>query len=562
MLDKLQFVAREDKPKLICRRTMPFAKLIIIQPGHASHEFKVEREIVTIGRALDNMIALEDDANVSRYHAEIERRADTFWLIELGSSNGTTVNDHPVDLDRQLGNGDLICLGGSTMIEFHLSDIPWQAQEERYREEPVEPSAVEPAPLPASEAPAINTSGVAGAQLPDAGALAQQPLGVAQSSTGISPIYIIGAIGGGLLLTAIVAGIFFIGRSGGCKASVRIVSPQSGVTINGPAPIRVDAEEAKCIDRVIYQLDGVKVASSEIPPYQAMLDPADISGLQPGNHVLTATIEDEKGNRTIQPDVVVLGFENARVNGPDVSPSPPSAASPGSGDQQTGEQRTTLSTADIRSMCAGLAKEVSPKKDYDFDLELIHSVQARTKDYLAGGFYGRARKFRDVINDRFVQEQGLDPRLGYVTAMSRSNFVPSSGQQDLGAQGDGLWRMQLSLAQSAGYLGRCGTLTLTDPDQKCAAIVASTYVKTLVIDLFAGDALYAVACFGMTPKEAAQWRDQHASGDRRDLWKVINSKEQRERLTRFFAAGIVGENPERFNLTGDSPLSKLYPRNQ
>ena len=39
-----------------------------------------------------------------------------------------------------------------------------------------------------------------------------------------------------------------------------------------------------------------------------------------------------------------------------------------------------------------------------------------------------------------------------------------------------------------------------------------------------------------------------------------DSAEQRERLTRFFAAGIVGENPQQFGLTTDSPLSNLYPR--
>src|SRR6184192_3374910 len=84
---------------------MSFAKLVIIQPGHASRELKVEDGLVTIGRALDNSVALEDDSNVSRYHAEIERRGDKFWLIELGSSNGTTLNDRTVDSDRQLEHG-------------------------------------------------------------------------------------------------------------------------------------------------------------------------------------------------------------------------------------------------------------------------------------------------------------------------------------------------------------------------------------------------------------------------------------------------------------------------
>jgi len=117
----------------------------------------------------------------------------------------------------------------------------------------------------------------------------------------------------------------------------------------------------------------------------------------------------------------------------------------------------------------------------------------------------------------------------------------------------------LTLAQNAGYLGRCGTTTLSDQNQKCAAMVAAAYLKALEVDLFGGDPLYAVACFGMTPKDAAQWRDQ-LPADRRDLWNVIKTPAQREQVTRFLAAGIVGENPQQFGLTSDSPLSNLYPK--
>jgi hypothetical protein len=63
----------------------------------------------------------------------------------------------------------------------------------------------------------------------------------------------------------------------------------------------------------------------------------------------------------------------------------------------------------------------------------------------------------------------------------------------------------------------------------------------------------------MTPKDAAQWRDQ-LPADRRDLWNVIKSPPQREQVTRFLAAGIVGENPQQFGLTADNPLSNLYPK--
>lgn len=537
---------------------MSFAKFIVIQPGHATREVLLDHGLVTIGRALDNTIALEDDSNVSRYHAEIEKRGEEFWVSDLGSSNGTTVNDVMVELDQPLQNGDLIGVGGSTILEFHLSNVPWAAAEKRYTQTPTEPPPEAPISTSQASVPdqaSVNLPVNPGQEIGNVAGLAHQSI-PAPVSSGLSPLVLVGAIGGGLLLTGAVAAIFLLSSAGGCKASVRIVSPQTGTTVKGPISIRVEAEETECIDRVIYELDGVKVASSEIPPYQAMLDPADLSGTS-GNHILTVTVEDDKGNRRIQPDEVVLGFESSELQPPDSNPSPGSP--PETTDQRISEPSRNLSTSDIRDMCEKLAREVSRKEGYIFDRELIHKVEARTREYVVAGFHRRARPFRDVINDSFINEHGLDPPIGYLVAMSRSNFNLSPSRSDPKAPGEGLWRIPLPLAESAGYIGRCKTQTQADPDQKCAALVAAAYTKALVVNLFDGDTLYAVACFGMTPGDAAKWRDQ-LPADRRDLWKVINSPEQKERLTRFFAAGIVGENPQRFGLMNDSPLSTLYPK--
>jgi hypothetical protein len=530
---------------------MAFAKFIVIQPGRATRELLYEGGVTSIGRALDNQISLEGDSNVSRYHAEIENRAEGFWITDLGSSNGTTVNDIPVDLDRSIRDGDLIGIGGSSIIEFHLSEVPFEDETKRAEEPPLQQ------PEPAFEPPAVNTPAVSVSDvLPSTPSVSS----VAPISRGLSPLLLIGAIGGGLLLTGAVAAVFLFSRSSACKASVRITSPQNGTTVRGPLSIQVEAEETACIDRVIYLLDGVKVASSEIAPYQAMLDPADLSGLTAGNHVLTVTIEDEKGNRSVQPDEVVLGFDRTQASAPEVTTQsePASSGSNSSNEEPNRETARSFSATDIKDMCEKLAKEVSRKEGYIFDRELLHQVEARTREYTVSGFHARARPFRDVINDSFINEQGLDPPLGYLVAMSRSNFALTASRSDK-SPGEGLWRMPTQLAQDAGYIGRCGTATLSDANQKCAAMVAAAYTKALVVDLFFGDTLYAIACFGMNAKEAAQWRDQLPT-DRRDLWKVINSPEQRERLIRFFAAGIVGENPQQFGLTADTPLSSLYPK--
>ena len=47
---------------------------------------------VSVGRGTDNDLSLAWDAQVSRYHAELTRRGDTWFLSDDGSRNGSTVN--------------------------------------------------------------------------------------------------------------------------------------------------------------------------------------------------------------------------------------------------------------------------------------------------------------------------------------------------------------------------------------------------------------------------------------------------------------------------------------
>jgi pSer/pThr/pTyr-binding forkhead associated (FHA) protein len=46
--------------------------------------------------------------------------------------------------------------------------------------------------------------------------------------------------------------------------------------------------------------------------------------------------------------------------------------------------------------------------------------------------------------------------------------------------------------------------------------------------------------------------------DRADFWKIIKDTKQREQVVKFFAAGIVAENPQKFNLKKERPLFELY----
>jgi len=69
----------------------------------------IRRPVVTIGRALNNDVII-DSAEVSRHHARIELRDGQFHILDLGSTNGTTVNGHTANTTR-LNHGDSISFG-------------------------------------------------------------------------------------------------------------------------------------------------------------------------------------------------------------------------------------------------------------------------------------------------------------------------------------------------------------------------------------------------------------------------------------------------------------------
>lgn len=74
---------------------------------------------VRIGRDPANQLVLLDDLFVSRYHAWVTFEQDQFWLEDLGSTNGTLLNEQPVQKRILLTSGDKITIG-ETDITFHL----------------------------------------------------------------------------------------------------------------------------------------------------------------------------------------------------------------------------------------------------------------------------------------------------------------------------------------------------------------------------------------------------------------------------------------------------------
>lgn len=80
---------------------------IFLENSRATHELTEER--ITMGRAADNMIQI-DDPSVSGHHAELLLIDERYQLKDVGSTNGTRVNSELVT-DTFLRVGDRIRFG-------------------------------------------------------------------------------------------------------------------------------------------------------------------------------------------------------------------------------------------------------------------------------------------------------------------------------------------------------------------------------------------------------------------------------------------------------------------
>ena len=88
-------------------------ELVTLSWNGSSHEVKQRR--VVIGRSRDCDIQLAD-SNVSRRHAELRQEGASYWIVDLGSTNGLEVNGKRVKRAK-LRSGDTITLG-STELTF------------------------------------------------------------------------------------------------------------------------------------------------------------------------------------------------------------------------------------------------------------------------------------------------------------------------------------------------------------------------------------------------------------------------------------------------------------
>jgi len=112
-------VSRNEKTRVlgvIPAAAPPTAILVVRSGPDMGFKFRIKPAgVASLGRDLENEVVLDDPA-ASRRHAEIEFKEGAYVLTDLGSINGTLVNDHRVTTKQRLAHGDRIVVGQDEIV--------------------------------------------------------------------------------------------------------------------------------------------------------------------------------------------------------------------------------------------------------------------------------------------------------------------------------------------------------------------------------------------------------------------------------------------------------------
>lgn len=105
---------QEGKARLVVRVSPTAEPGAVVDDGE--REFVLDGRDVAIGRAPSCDIVLAGDQLASRRHALLRYKGGQYSVVDLGSSNGTYVNDQEIHGETELQDGDRITIGGHDMV--------------------------------------------------------------------------------------------------------------------------------------------------------------------------------------------------------------------------------------------------------------------------------------------------------------------------------------------------------------------------------------------------------------------------------------------------------------
>lgn len=82
--------------------------------------FEVGPSPVRVGRGTQSEVQIQGNRRLSRVHAMFTVRDDVLYVEDMGSSNGTYVNDYAIDEETRINSGDVVSLGGENIEVTNL----------------------------------------------------------------------------------------------------------------------------------------------------------------------------------------------------------------------------------------------------------------------------------------------------------------------------------------------------------------------------------------------------------------------------------------------------------
>jgi hypothetical protein len=135
---------------------------VINESFERGKRFDIRVPLAHVGRGAHNDVVIDDDS-VSDTHAKLQRREDGWYLIDLGSTNGTYVGGSRLTNERRLDGAPDVRFGG-VKLTFRPADVPVPAAKstraiaatpiDRTKLPPREPRPAAPPKQPVAAAPA------------------------------------------------------------------------------------------------------------------------------------------------------------------------------------------------------------------------------------------------------------------------------------------------------------------------------------------------------------------------------------------------------------------------
>jgi hypothetical protein len=97
-------------------------QLVMKQGPAPGKTFELTRNELTIGRDNNNEIVI-NDAEVSRRHCRLLLQGDGYVIEDLGSTNGTFVNEQRVTGQRALHSGETLRVGDNVTLIYEIAGV-------------------------------------------------------------------------------------------------------------------------------------------------------------------------------------------------------------------------------------------------------------------------------------------------------------------------------------------------------------------------------------------------------------------------------------------------------